>query len=429
MNEKLFKQAMLRGQGRCVLACKEEPEKYRRAIMWGCTHQIAYDAQCQGTGAWYLHELVSCYPEAEPFRDAAVSMLFGKNMPIWLQLQAEEFLHYLADDGDEIAKRALWDKYTQMNSELMAKKRRPNGYFRLVDDYVFLAIDLICEEDNSFRICSDMGRLISENPIYDARDFGSFFWHIRDQKQMTALKSYAKRDGYAALFLAESVKAEKEDKEAFKERDAQNKRLPQTNKEEAFRSCAERYVNESDPEKRADLLQVFVFRSVFPLEPDPVIKDASSGNERLSDTAWRALRHIRSPKVQAFAHSNLDAVPEKLIPLLITNYSEEDRPLLEILLEKSRTDKDADDIIHSIGFCVNDQRDIGLKAPAWLLRWFYENDRCSFCREELVREMGRRRLLTDEILKECLYDSNEDIRKYASKRLEKQNYKLKGTQS
>ena len=34
-----------------------------------------------------------------------------------------------------------------------------------------------------------------------------------------------------------------------------------------------------------------------------------------------------------------------------------------------------------------------------------------------MREMGRRRMLTQELLEEMQYDCNEDIRKYADKKL------------
>lgn len=420
MNKIEFKNAMLCGLGRCVLACRKDPERYRSEVLWGCTHQLAYDAQCEGTHAWFLHELVSCYPDKTPFRDAAINALFKKSMHGWLQLQIEEFLHYLADDGDKIAEKAIWDKYVDMYSALRARKRRPTYCcFKLRDDYEFLAIDLSCEVENTFRIASDMGRLMCKNPIYDARDFDEFFWHISDNKQLGALRRYAKKDEFAAYFLAESEKAKKKEDEAMTEIAERFSRIRTSLdlSDEELKLEAEKYISEVDPENRAGKLDAFIFRA-FPLDPAPIFNDAHSEYERLCNIAWETLRIIRNPKVREFALCNLDAEPDKLIPLLITNYSDEDRNLLEKLLTSIPDDNDKDDVIHHIGRCVNDQHDIGLKAPAWILRWFYENDRCSCCREYLVREMGRRRLLTYELLNECLYDANDDIRKYAEKRLQ-----------
>jgi hypothetical protein len=64
-------------------------------------------------------------------------------------------------------------------------------------------------------------------------------------------------------------------------------------------------------------------------------------------------------------------------------------------------------------------KDSGIPHPKHLLPLLYEYDPCSFCRESAVQYMSRHRMLTEKILKECLYDSNEDIRRYAAKRLKK----------
>lgn len=47
----------------------------------------------------------------------------------------------------------------------------------------------------------------------------------------------------------------------------------------------------------------------------------------------------------------------------------------------------------------------------------YRNSLCSNCRERVVIEMGRRRMLTRALLEEMQYDCNEDIRSYAEQKL------------
>ena len=54
-----------------------------------------------------------------------------------------------------------------------------------------------------------------------------------------------------------------------------------------------------------------------------------------------------------------------------------------------------------------------VSPPKETLYYMYEHGQCAFCREHIVRELSRRRMLTDGLLKECLYDSNSDIRKFA----------------
>ena len=415
-----FKRAMLCGLGRCVLACRKDPEKYRAAVIWGCTHQISYDAQCEGTHAWYLHELVSCYSDTAAFRDAAINALFTKNRWQWPQLQIEEFLHYLADDGDEIAKKALWDKYDEMYSALLAKKRKPYyRYFALRDDFEFLAIDLGCKVQNTLRIASDIGKLMRENPIYDAADFEQFFWEIRSNGQMTALRKFAKTDEDAAYFLKESDRAKKEtgaEWHEYAQRLTKNRFAWQLSEEE-LRQHAENYVNETDPEKRAELINAFTQRP-FPLDPEPIIKDALSENEHMRSEAWSALSLIRHPKVRSFAMENLNAERSMLIPVLVANYIDEDRPLIEGMLAELPQGEDKVEIIHALARSVKARHGFRSKLPPWLLYYLYDNNRCSLCREDVIKEMSQRRLLTDEMLQECLYDANEDIRKYAERRSE-----------
>ena len=63
-----------------------------------------------------------------------------------------------------------------------------------------------------------------------------------------------------------------------------------------------------------------------------------------------------------------------------------------------------------------------MRKPA-LLWHIYETTYCSCCREYALLQMGKRRLLSAEILEECLLDSNDDIRKYAAKCLTRRHRK------
>ncbi len=57
--------------------------------------------------------------------------------------------------------------------------------------------------------------------------------------------------------------------------------------------------------------------------------------------------------------------------------------------------------------------------PRELLPYIYEHTLCSCCRFSALKEMSHRRMATEEILKECLYDSYEDIRKFAESKLKR----------
>ena len=64
-------------------------------------------------------------------------------------------------------------------------------------------------------------------------------------------------------------------------------------------------------------------------------------------------------------------------------------------------------------------KDSGIPHPRHLLPLFYEYNPCSLCWESALVYMSRHRMLTKEILADCLYDSNDDIRRMAQRRMSK----------
>ena len=165
---------------------------------------------------------------------------------------------------------------------------------------------------------------------------------------------------------------------------------------------------------RAAALSAF-FVCPYPGDPQPLLVDAKSSCEQLKEAAWRALSNLRHPAVRDFALAVLPEDSEAALPLLIKNYQEQDAPLLERLVTQIPVDFDETTGWHGIHLDVLNMVDDGLKAPAALLRHIYTTTYCSSCREHALRQMGKRRLLTDEILQECLFDSNSDICAYAER--------------
>ena len=61
--------------------------------------------------------------------------------------------------------------------------------------------------------------------------------------------------------------------------------------------------------------------------------------------------------------------------------------------------------------------DFGIHLPREFFCWIYENSLCSYCRESAVRYMGKRRWLSQDVLAEGLYDSNDEVVSYVEKKL------------
>lgn len=110
MTKKEFRYAMQRGLSRCILELKytEHIEKYRELVLWGCSHELAYDAQCEGSRSFYLYEMIQLFPDAMPFLERAEKRM---NQCIrdtgWEFSQNCQLLALFAGDGNEFASQSL----------------------------------------------------------------------------------------------------------------------------------------------------------------------------------------------------------------------------------------------------------------------------------------------------------------------------------
>ena len=127
MTKKEFKRAMQCGLGRCLLGLqnKDNLNKFKDIVLWGCTHELSFDAQCEGTRAWYLYQMILCYENIEPFVETIIACgerCITKNG--WLWMQCVEILGLFAADGNILAKKTLEMYYENLYSVLAKKNNR-----------------------------------------------------------------------------------------------------------------------------------------------------------------------------------------------------------------------------------------------------------------------------------------------------------------
>lgn len=343
------KQAMLRGQGRALEAVRREPEEYRPLVLWACGNEIAFDPQTEGSRAWYIYQMIRAYDERRPFLEALVESL-RKTRPNggWKTLYLAELLKCFAEDGEEAAGKALWEKYEALLAALLRKTRKPQGpFFHARDDFGMLCVLLANRRDKVVKIAADIGRLYRKQPFHDGLGFDRFYSEkaARHKKALLALAA-ASADVEAYLRVSEAFA----NKRAASDTAARggtglagytgialSRRLRRNADRETVIRYAEAYLCESDPKKRAAALRAFCL-CPFPLDPKPLLEDAVSGCAPLREAAWAALAYVRHPAVRAFALSMLDTDKEAALPIFITNYQKEDEALLTALVQSIRVD-------------------------------------------------------------------------------------------
>lgn len=429
MTKKEFKEAMLRGLGRCVIAVRQEPEKYRDIVLWACKRNFAYDAQSEGTRSWYTYTMVNAYHDKEAFIYATAETLKKyRSNGSWDLLHLSEILMFFAMDGYESARKALAEKYQEVLAGMFARKRRPNRVFYELSDLEQLGLVLAVDSKSFLRIAGDFGRLYREKKYMYDGDFAWFFSSKGGQFRKT-MEAAARKNENIACF----IKREQADIDAREQLWQQRKEIPEENltgfrlsrwlAKKADSETVDRYAcayrEQREPEARAKALEAFTW-CPYPGDPNPILEDTRSADEKLRRTAWQALENLRHPAVRNFAHNNVtkgDRTFENFA-LLVTNYIPEDAMLLESLLGELILQKNWDDV-HAAGMDIYRafRENSGIPHPKHLLPILYKYTPCSFCRESALLYMSKHRMLTKELLEECQFDSNDDIRQMAAKRL------------
>lgn len=426
MTQKQFKEALLRGQGRCIKAVELETTKYFSIILWACSHEVAFDAQCEGSRAWFVYQLISCYQDKTPFLQKTIeSFAKVKSDNGWKVLYLAELLSFWAADGESMAKEALWHKYEQLYKALIKSKCPKEGLFPEREDFAMLCQVLAEDKAALVRIVEDVGRLYRERPFYDGFYFDWLF-EVKAKRHMGLLSKLARRSENIAAYLNESLAYEKTCEEPYQNRREDRPKqgvalsmwLKNKAGEDTVMQYAEAYLRLENLEERAKALDAFC-RCPFPSDPMPIIEDTASECERLREAAWRALECVRHPKVREFALENIQQDVEKILPIFIANYRTTDEKLLVELVQSISIDWECTTPWHGIQLDILRAAGEGVKIPGELLYYIYENTYCSCCREKALRKMGKRRLVTEEMLQECLLDSNEDIRIYARNKLKR----------
>lgn len=429
MTKKEFKAAMLRGLGRCVIAVRQNPEKYRDLVLWACKRNYAYDAQSEGTRSWYTYTMANAYPDKETFIAATAEVLkkYRSNTG-WDLLHLSEILMFFAMDGYETARQALEEKYQEVLAAMFARKRRPSRVFHELSDLEQLGLVLAVDSKSFLQIAEDFGRLYREtNYIFDG-DFAWFFSSKGSRYRRTMEAAARKNENIACFFQRESadIAAREELWEQRKERypnGLTGLRLSRWLGSKADKETVEQYAlayrEQIQLELRGKALAAFSC-CPYPDDPHSIIEDTQSNCSELQSAAWGALGNIRHPAVRAFAINNAERgirTPENFA-LLVTNYAPEDAELLEGLLWELIAAKDWD-CVHAAGLDIYRAfyKDSGVPHPKHLLPLLFEYNPCSYCRESALVYMSKFRMLTKELWEECLYDSNDDIRRMAAKRL------------
>ena len=443
MNKKDFKLCMQQGRGLCHLVLKSEKDiaKYKDIVLWGCLHNLSYDTQCEGVRAEYVYDLTTYFGDENYFLTPIIKAF--ESLPQrrdWLFEHFSEQLSLFAKNGNERAKEALERKYDQLFSVLLNKRRFCNYDFER-DNFERLCVALLPlgDTEDKFKIVCDLGRLFRENPHYDCDYFDWFCFSIENDLGKETLQEYLKcnspqnedlKSFYQSYFQLEEVKSNRKlmrkpveapSVEAIKEEVSSSGKLSPYSRvsfsrnaeEEERKSLAQEAIKEVDLDKKAELLSVFQHHN-FPLPHDIIIEYANSSHERLRDVSLDLLTNCQSDVVRDYALSLMaeENLKAHALKMLLCNYTLEDKQFLLGELSKLKVTYDDESDWHDIGFKILNLFDAERDLPKEFLFYIYNTTLCSCCRRSAVLALDKRQWLTEDIIEECRFDSNKNIKEY-----------------
>lgn len=413
-----FFDSLKRGTGEAYILLKKNRHiDFSDLIVKGAIKNYSYDNQSEGSRADYIYRLIRNSKQ----KDKIVKSVLTK-------LLSEKNDDYGLDQMCDLAVKFYKAGYSEAK-QVVYKRFEKN----VLEDYAFCGTEAMMElhgVEGVLKVAELVGEILIENPD----DYESS-WRIDDfqkrNKQVDIYKELEKasstnkfikayfnsiienkwtlpRHRKIKRFTYELVKEKMESKRFGFLSSDRNNELSELEVEK----LANEFLKEKDNQKKELYLRFFSARK-FPFDYPPIFKIANGRNPkntRLVEYAVEALKHFKSDEIRQFAIERIKTKknPADFLCLLVSNYKKGDFKLLTEVINRS----DDYDYIHSIVFGLIDiYQANSTKECKEPLELIYNKMNCGLHRIDIVELLYENNVLSDKILKELEFDSEDRIRK------------------
>ncbi len=424
-----FDLAIHKGLGRVYFHVKEYGDiDVRDQILNALIYNLVYDNQSEGGRADWLYSIIELTNNEAFYEDEIL-----KNLPNvksdWDANQLFNLLMQFAKRGSYKAKKALYEKFDSQDFN-----ESWNGGDQIIE------VDGI----NGFlHVAERIGkRFIEDEEAFWEDDF--MFTEVKDrfgaEKVIEAINKQIENSEYLRTYFNKITKFEarksetKEQRvEKFRQEYPLEGMLINLELEESHfpYSLFGRHAIEEDILTTFNLLksetrkpQLLKLLSVFrgrklPDLIDNVFNYVFDTDEDLSLAAISALSSSQNEKIHKLALEILNQSNWQRrasgIELLVNNYQSGDNIKIEELLNSVPSISDRD-MVHNVVFdLVKLSEKNNSSEMNQILLWIYENSPCMNCRCKSVELLLINKALPEEVLEECMYDGDEEIREIAQK--------------
>jgi hypothetical protein len=393
-----------KGLGRAAIFVKTHPaERYRASLLYACTHNLAFDSQCEESRAPYLVNLIEASGDIEFYRDGILSALGADDPEVDLG-QLFEVAASFAVKGDAELKHALYATFDRRG---------------------FTNAGISCAE--TLVLLDGLDGL-----LLVAKSFGDVEADERPWQFGNMVEALEKRAGKQAFppeldrFVRE-WRNQEEHWERERQKPIYSRQNYETLRLSLNRAAAMAWARaaspdelalvagdlrvETDEERLVTYLRMFR-RHAFPHPIDRLLDLAHSKNDRVARAAQVALSNVADGRVRALALDLMKAPEGRAfaVGLLTRNSEPGDYRTLEGLLEETIDPF----IYHAMGVNVRRFAKANRSEEAERsLLLLYENGPCSLCRHGAVEELIAIYRLPVSVRDECHYDTDSGTRKLA----------------
>ena len=429
MNVEDVEELIGKGLGRVISFLQANPSKdYFDGILNACLYNNSYDPQCEGSRADYLWEIIQLTGDTVLFEEKILDGIASCD-DYWSRNQLLGLARLFAENGNNRARTVLYNFLNSAEYDSESNLRDCAEQIVLMDGiegllYVagLLGEHLRVNEEDRW----EDRHLISMTE----EKFGA-------EKTSIALEESANKDVRVRRYLeavAENTQRRNNYKKKHLDYTEIRKRIDSLANgdkvsrfrgsfgfwgkeatEEELKWIAQDLLNESNETKLIGYLYIFN-RRAFPLDCSRLIELSLSDNQSIALEALRAIKHIQNPSIYDFA---LSLIQRKLfypqsLALLIKNYRDNDYQIIEQVISEEFDSDEFHDIAYSV---IQIFEENPTENSLNTMLQIYERGWCSLCRQRCVKIMLATKNIPHNIIKECRYDANHDIRNLASQNL------------
>jgi len=444
---KRFKEIIKRGLGSAILILKSisDVAQYKKVVLWATLNDTVYDRLFEAYRGEYLFEIISYFNDNHYFEVELIKKYSAKRHKENEFKYLTNVLYCFAQNGSTVAKETLYAKYNELCSFTLNNKRqlvlRENQTIeqKMLEEICIWLTSL--EDFNAFKkIVIDLKQYYLQN---QGKKYFEYIWFFEnaiakfgEKRVLNYLQGegifyepydYEKASPPQKPLLLQEVIAFCNKKLSWQERFSIRK-FGRTATNEELTAVMQCMVSEKNLDTKANYLAVFkdVSFSLEILDIKNIIECSKMDNRRLKANAYYILEKNICKEVYEYAveliGTNIDL--DYAIELLCKKFKKSDAELLSNAVKKLKISY-ASVEWHGAFMAVNSLIRENKNAPSELLEYLYEQTLCSDCREDIVKNIVKRKLpCLERILNECEYDCNYDLRTFAIK-TQKKNLHLK----